>query len=299
MAYSSNNRRRKPRDLLLRRLAQGFLFLVSLTSLYLCPHSKVEESFNLQATHDLFYHGLTPAVLYSTSPFWYNESTANAPLPELPYDHLSYPGVVPRTFLGPLLLNWSLQVIRVPLLWMSIDIADHPLWTQFLARLILMTATLVSWCKFARAVDVRVGSKAYASIPYSPIGTYLLLITASQFHMPFYSSRMLPNVFALILVLQSMASWLQNDASTAASLLVFVTAVFRCDLLLLLFTVGLSWLITKQLSLIQAIHVGSLTGIFSLVLMVPLDSSLMWQRWVWPEGEVFYYNTNTILGKSY
>jgi alpha-1,6-mannosyltransferase len=178
---------------------------------------------------------------------------------------------------------------------MSIDIADHPLWTQFLARFILMVATLVSWCKFARAVDVRVGSKAYATIPYSPIGTYLLLITASQFHMPFYSSRMLPNVFALVLVLQSMAAWLQNDASTAASLLVFSTAVFRCDLLLLLFTVGLSWLITKRLSLVQAIRVGLLTGIFSLVLTVPLDS-LMWQRWVWPEGEVFYYNT--ILGKS-
>lgn len=65
------------------------LFGVCLLDLILCPHSKVEESFNLQATHDIFYHGLTPAVLAQ-----YNNYFRGGQDDEilLPYDHLQYPG---------------------------------------------------------------------------------------------------------------------------------------------------------------------------------------------------------------
>ena len=57
----------------------------SLFDLILCPHSKVEESFNLQATHDLIYYGITPAI---KATFLDESSTTEALL----YDHLQYPG---------------------------------------------------------------------------------------------------------------------------------------------------------------------------------------------------------------
>ena len=295
------------------RIAACLLVLSFLGHLLSCPHSKVEESFQLQATHDLFYHGIKPALRLSLVG---GEEVDGS---SLPYDHLQYPGgkytqmlddtdcyvssskahdpssklnlsffaVVPRTFTGPIVLATLCHILRLFLLPVG-DIAAHPMIVQFVSRLFLSLIIAHGWVRLASTVD-----QTFRGFPF--LGTWLLLITSCQFHMTFYASRMLPNVFALAVVLHSYAYWMQGNIKLAAAGVVLGTAVFRCDLLLLLFSLGVSWLLLRQLSVMQALKTGVVTGILSLMITVPLDS-VLWQRLLWPEGEVFYFNT--VLGKS-
>ena len=205
--------------------------------------------------------------------------------------------VVPRTFTGPLMLSFLCRFLLLPCSIFNVDV--NPNSVQFLARFCLLSLNFLGWLRLASTVD-----RMHILSPLSILrksnnamteGSWLLLITACQFHIPYYSSRMLPNTFALVIVLQSYSYWLEKRTQSAAALIVFGTAVFRCDLLLLLGPMGLSWIFHRELSIPTALKVGILTGMASLLITTPLDS-ILWQRPIWPEGEVFYFNT--ILGKS-
>ena len=73
-------------DLLLTLLIPVLVLL----HLFVAPYTKVEESFNIQAAHDIIYYGLT-------------RSNATEFLTKH-YDHVSFPGAVPRSFVGALAL---------------------------------------------------------------------------------------------------------------------------------------------------------------------------------------------------
>lgn len=290
------------------QICQLLLFTSFLFDLIICPHSKVEESFQLQATHDLFYHGIRPALYASLS----NDEDDNN-ISNLPYDRkfalifiscvicfvlelltnielllhkdLQFPGVVPRTFCGPIILAFLCQSTRFILLPV-IDIAIHPMFVQFLARFFLLTFLAHGWVRLARVLYKQ----------KQDLACWFLLITACQFHMPYYASRMLPNIFALGFILHSFVAWIQGKIRIAVIWMVFATVVFRCDLLLLLGSCGIYWVfVSKKLPIVEAVKIGIITALCSLLLTVPLDC-IMWQRLVWPEGQVFYYNT--VLGKS-
>jgi alpha-1,6-mannosyltransferase len=266
----------------MRRIGLAALILTSVLDLSICPYSKVEESFNLQATHDIFYHGISPALSAALS-----TRTGGDPGGVLPYDHLQYPGVVPRTFTGPLVVGYVCRIISL-VLYPVFDLASRPLMIQALARGILMVFNVHALYRLAIAADTKFGQPGRKERPN--VGGYLLLITAAQFHLPFYLGRMLPNVFALILVVHGYADWLSGRSRRAAAWLVAATTIFRCDVLILVFTVGLTMLIRREMTISQAIQTGIVTCVISLILTVPLDS-ILWGRWLWPEGEVLFFNT--------
>ena len=169
---------------------------------------------------------------------------------------------------------------------------------QFLIRLELLLFNWMACTRLAKAVDFYFKNqsssvqkrKSDTTIQSRTIGSYYLLITAAQFHIPFYSSRLLPNTFALLLVTNAYADWFRGYYKRTAMYLVFTAGIFRCDMLLLLFTVGLCMLIRRQLTIVQALGIGITTGIISLIMTVPLDS-LLWGRLIWPEFEVWWFNT--------
>jgi len=253
------------------------IVLTSTVALLQCPHSKVEESFNLQATHDLYYHGIGPALRAAMGDLKDNESL-------LLYDHLQFPGVVPRTFLGPLAISTVLKALTF-VMKPLVNIEHRPLLVQSLARGVLLVFNLHAHVRLAKAAE-----RKFCTGNQFLLGGYFLTITASQFHIPFYASRMLPNSFALGFVTHSYADWLQSNIVRSIVLMTISTAIFRCDMLILLFTFGVTLLVRREIHILRAIKTGLLTVCAALLVTIPLDS-IMWQRILWPEGEVLFFNT--------
>ncbi|KAH7730454.1 GPI mannosyltransferase [Aphelenchoides avenae] len=175
----------------------------------MAPFTKVEESFNVQAIHDLLY------VRTNFSQ----------------YDHHEFPGVVPRTFVGPI----SLSLLLYPLLPVFHWLEVQKYWMLFAARFILGGFVVISFCNFARRVEKHFGVQT---------GNFLRLITVSQFHFLFYASRTLPNTFALVLVLWVFALWLDGKHEKAVKVATTATFIFRFELAV---TVPIDSLMWKRL----------------------------------------------------
>jgi alpha-1,6-mannosyltransferase len=118
-----------------------------------------------------------------------------------------------------------------------------------------------------------------------------MLLTALQFHLPFYLSRTLPNILAMPLTNAGLAAWLAGGASPAPIYLLTAAAViFRCDMLLLVGILGMHLLASRRTSLVRGVAHGAVAVAASLAASLAVDS-LFWRRWLWPEGEVLYFNT--------
>ena len=219
------------------------LFLVAAAHVVLVPYTKVEESFNLQATHDVMYHG------------WALEN----------YDHHQFPGVVPRTCLGAVCLALLTKPVHLFAIALGVSPSDEQFGTkmhaQIACRLVLASVVVASLGRFRRVLGTGFGKET---------GFAFGVLSATQFHLPFYASRTLPNTFALVLTTFALADWLDAHCERlgygvqswtkpaevrageddwkmekvrkknlrAVFLLTLVCVVFRCDVALLLAPVG-------------------------------------------------------------
>ncbi|KAK3709279.1 Dol-P-Man:Man(7)GlcNAc(2)-PP-Dol alpha-1,6-mannosyltransferase [Vermiconidia calcicola] len=251
---------------------------VILTHLFCSPYTKVEESFNIQAAHDILKYGVPLS----------NSSSMIADR----FDHVDFPGSVPRTFVGAVLLAGTSMPLS--------SFFDSPDRLQLLVRGILGLTNAVALWHMRHAVETAYGRAA---------GRWYILLQVSQFHVMYYASRTLPNMFAFalttiaqrnLIMVKSMASRTARGAKRrrlALYLLTIAGIIFRLEVAILLAAETAHLLLQHRVSLRnEVIPAGLMGAAIGLLATVSIDS-FFWQRFpLWPELVGFCYNT--ILGKS-
>ncbi|QRV89538.1 glycosyltransferase family 22 protein [Ceratobasidium sp. AG-Ba] len=245
--------------------------ITSWAHVLLAPYTKVEESFNLHATHDVLAYGLAPSAL----PF---------------YDHFVFPGVVPRTFIGSNVLAGSSYLpLRVAT---SLGLIQSKLDIQILIRLVLATINVYGLSLIHRAVRRRFSTQA---------AFWFVILTCTQFHLPFWIGRTLPNMFALLPVNMAI-SLLVFPGSTnitikrhyrAALCLVGSAAIiYRSELILLALPIFVGVVYRQKAPLSFLIPYGASVALGSTASTILVDSYFWNQRNppLWPELSGILFN---------
>lgn len=214
----------------------------------------------MQATHDILFHS-------------FNISK---------YDHLQFPGVVPRTFVGPLVVSATVSPLVTLVEWMEM----HKFWAQYLVRFSMAAFVAVAWHQLRRTIIQKLGL---------PVGAWFTVITITQFHFVFYMSRLLPNIMALPLTLFAVKFWIDRRerffiVSSGATII-----IFRSELAILFGLLLLYDIYFKRTTIPEVLKTAIPAAIILVAFTILVDS-FFWQRFLWPEAEVFWYNT--ILNKS-
>ncbi|KAF4634372.1 hypothetical protein G7Y89_g3738 [Cudoniella acicularis] len=250
------------RDAILNVLLPTFILL----HLIVAPYTKVEESFNIQATHDIAIYGFPTKDVYDRFQAY--------------YDHFTFPGAVPRTFVGALALAGLSRPI--------FSVVGFQ-YAQYVVRGILGLFNAFCLLRFKSGLQKAFGND---------IARWYLLLQLTQFHVIYYASRTLPNMFAFGLTTLAFYHFLPLPDSKQIRgifFLVFAGIVFRSEIAVLLFTQLVCMLAQSRISIQQTVAIGIMSSVIALSATIQVDS-YFWQKPLWPELWGFYYNA--IQGKS-
>lgn len=289
--------------------ATDFVFL-SLVGAYLvsCPYTKVEESFNIQAIHDMVTYGFTNVAKY---------------------DHLEFPGVVPRSFLGSVFVSLFTKLVcrYAP--------PDDKSFVQILARGVLGAFNAFSVISFRQtvkwALEVALqdddsesdqsksvkfaNTNNNSSIPSKKtrkpkINQALLnalnrskatsiwfwILICIQFHLPYYLTRTLPNFFAFPLTTLALTYFLELEYTWGFGILAFSAITLRSEIALFLFAIVSVLLATRRTKISSVIKGVGLGLSLGLLISVPIDSYFWQKPLMIPEIQGFLFNV--VEGKS-
>ncbi|CDF91350.1 ZYBA0S11-00826g1_1 [Zygosaccharomyces bailii CLIB 213] len=263
--------------------------VVAIISWYMmkAPYTKVEESFTIQAIHDILNYGVFDISRY---------------------DHLQFPGVVPRSFIGPLII----AAFTKPFVWASSLFGTAPtqLESQMLARAAIgltnwvglvylknCAQDAISMQKIDNEREEEKNKEIGKSVGRRPPEVYLestgiwyTLFVMTGFHLMYYGSRPLPN-FVITLPLTNVAlGWvLLGRHNLAVCLLAFTAAIFRLEVAALGGGVALLSIYYKKMTLFNAVKFGLMGGVIGMGISLTIDSHF-WGRWCVPEIDAFIFN---------
>ncbi|KAJ5679572.1 hypothetical protein N7462_007816 [Penicillium macrosclerotiorum] len=238
-----------------------------LLHLFVAPYTKVEESFHVQAIHDILAHGF---------PF--------GDIDRHNYDHFEFPGAVPRTAVGAAVL----AQLSPKLTTLSLSGVHR----QILARAMLGLYNAFALGFFARGLWSSFGQS---------VAVWYLILQSSQFHLIYYASRPLSNMFAFGMTTIAMRYLLpdtitvspqRNGTRSGKVSLVLLTVagvVFRAELALLVACIALSLLLVRRSHFID-VTIAGLIGLSSGLIITTTIDSIFWKAYVWPELNAFLFN---------
>ncbi len=278
----------------LDRLLDVLLFGVIAFHLVVSPYSKVEESFTMQAVHDVVNYGV--ALLETVQQH---------------YDHMEFPGVVPRTFIGSAVLGAAVKAVAAV---GAVAAAAAPLglargapgelfgdfWgsaapfggTQ--RHLQFVVRALIGVANFGALVHLRntfnaITARDRRSRTRGVGGAWFSVLLLLQFHLLYYATRTLPNFVCLPLVNFAVAKILRGDA-TGLTWLAFVGVVFRLEVGVLAAIIAVvSSLVFGQSSIVSNVVMLAAGSVVGAVASGAVDL-YFWGYWVVPEVSLFVFN---------